>query len=594
MKKYLVLTNINKKIRKNSYYLNNSSYDYKKLSWNEKKILFRDKFEKKKFKKEYLYLKKINEKILIFLTQHLNEKFSLSNNVNYWRIILYYWISGYTAQHYNIWTTVKKLKKKSKFYVETPKDNLNIFINKDYLDCSSKINCHFYNFFLIKRIIKYCNLKNIIFFKNNNNIKKIRIQDSKFSKPKKILSLLNLKYFFLKYFDLTIAKIFFKFNSIYFDSFYYPFKNFIDLCLKLKIVPTKNKYFFFNKNLINVNLYKLEKRKKDLSNKANTKDSFYNYLIKNILIDLPMSYYEYYNNYKDQITDRSKCKKTIISMHAILTNDLFKIYAAETKKIGSRIICVDHGGQIHKFRAIFDHLNIICDTQIHWNIRDKNYKFSKRLSPTKFNSNFKPQNSTENFCTIITSEPLAFKSRCHSLPGLDDYVREFEDVLFFGKSLKKVIQKKLKLRAKNIENIGINEKFVKFFGKESIDQYNLRTFDLTMMQSKLIIFTYAQTAFMESLYHNKPSILLLWKKDWVFQDVFYKHIKKFEKHKMAFDNIKSASKFVNKNWDNINSWWMSKEVQIARKLFLKDFFNIKDNWHQEWVNYLKKEKKNLN
>ena len=594
MKKYLVLASVNKKIKKNTYYLSNSSYNYKKNPLTENKILFRDIFHEKNFMKKHSYLKSINEKVLIFLTQHLNKKFSLKNDIEYWRIILYYWISGYTAQHYSAWELVKKLKTKSKFYVETLSDDPIILINKDYVDWSHKINCHFYNFHITKRIIQYCNLKNIIFIKSKNIIKDIKTQGINNLRQKNILSQSSLKYLFLRYFDLIISKITFKFNSIYFDNFYYPFRSFINLCFKLKVTPTKNKYFFMNKKPLNKDLYNLEQRNKNLfKNNKKKRDDFYNYLITNILADLPMSYYEHYKNLKDQIIKRSKYKKTIVSMHAILINDLFKIYTAETKKNGSRLICVDHGGQIHKFRAMFDYLNIICDAQVHWNIRDKNYKFSTRLSPTKFISDFKQQNTNDNFCTIITSENTVFGARCHSLPGLDDYVREFEDVLVFGKSLKPVIQKKLKLRSKDYNNIDVNSHFRKIFGKKSTDQYGSSTFERTMLRSKLIIFTYAQTAFMESMYYNKPSILLIWKNDWIFQDVFYKHIKQFQKQQMAFENMKSAGKFINKRWDRIDDWWKSRDVQLARKSFLKDFFNVKKSWHQDWVNYFIKEKKNL-
>ena len=176
MKKYLVLTSVNKKIKKNTYYLSNSSYNYKKNPLTENKILFRDTFHEKNFMKKYSYLKSINERVLIFLTQHLNKKFSLKNDIEYWRIILYYWISGYTAQHYSAWELVNKLKTKSKFYVETLSDDPIILINKDYVDWSHKINCHFYNFHITKRIIQYCNLKNIIFIKSKNIIKDTKAQ----------------------------------------------------------------------------------------------------------------------------------------------------------------------------------------------------------------------------------------------------------------------------------------------------------------------------------------------------------------------------------------------------------------------------------
>ena len=189
MKKYLVLTKINKKVRKNSFYLNNSSYNYQKQdSLLDHNILFRDKFKKKDFYKDRVYLKSINEKILLFLSGHLNRKFSLKNDIGYWRIILYYWLSTYTAQQYYIWLSINKLKNKGKYHIETLKNDSEIFRNKDYLHFSQKVNCHFYNFFVIKRIINYCNLKNIIFIKSKNIIENIKLKEKK--------NLINIKLLF--------------------------------------------------------------------------------------------------------------------------------------------------------------------------------------------------------------------------------------------------------------------------------------------------------------------------------------------------------------------------------------------------------------
>ena len=47
-----------------------------------------------------------------------------------------------------------------------------------------------------------------------------------------------------------------------------------------------------------------------------------------------------------------------------------------------------------------------------------------------------------------------------------------------------------------------------------------------------------------------------------------------------------ASRFINKKWDKIDHWWYSDKVQSIRKDFLKEYFDVNKNWHDEWVNYL--------
>ena len=36
----------------------------------------------------------------------------------------------------------------------------------------------------------------------------------------------------------------------------------------------------------------------------------------------------------------------------------------------------------------------------------------------------------------------------------------------------------------------------------------------------------------------------------------------------------------------VDHWWNSDKVQSIRKDFLKDYFNVNKNWHNEWANYL--------
>ena len=51
---------------------------------------------------------------------------------------------------------------------------------------------------------------------------------------------------------------------------------------------------------------------------------------------------------------------------------------------------------------------------------------------------------------------------------------------------------------------------------------------------------------------------------------------------MLFKDIKSATKFINKNWRHIEDWWNSKTIKEIKKKILKEF-NIDTN-----VNGIKK------
>lgn len=106
-----------------------------------------------------------------------------------------------------------------------------------------------------------------------------------------------------------------------------------------------------------------------------------------------------------------------------------------------------------------------------------------------------------------------------------------------------------------------------------------------------MIINYPQTAYSSSMYYNVPTILVCDKQLWFFKKKSLKMFNILKKNKMAFENFEEAEKYIVKNWDEIYSWWNSVQVQKIRKLYLEDFFNIKNNWFAEWSNFVSNQKK---
>ena len=59
-----------------------------------------------------------------------------------------------------------------------------------------------------------------------------------------------------------------------------------------------------------------------------------------------------------------------------------------------------------------------------------------------------------------------------------------------------------------------------------------------------------------------------------------------KENKIAFEDLNEAKVHINKYWKEIDKWWQWENVQSARKLFLKNFFNVKSNWYKEWSDYI--------
>jgi len=51
--------------------------------------------------------------------------------------------------------------------------------------------------------------------------------------------------------------------------------------------------------------------------------------------------------------------------------------------------------------------------------------------------------------------------------------------------------------------------------------------------------------------------------------------------------VNSATKFINNNWDNIDEWWNSKNINLAKTRLLRNFnINTSSGGLQKWVDYI--------
>jgi len=222
------------------------------------------------------------------------------------------------------------------------------------------------------------------------------------------------------------------------------------------------------------------------------------------------------------------------------------------------------------------------------NTWDKNLRgdLYSHLSPTLPIVKFKKKN-TGIYCSIIFVEQIKYLYKFPEYLSFNQSIDFFYDLIDFVGKLNPDIKSKVKFRSK--ENLGINaqKKFSDIFGKKSIDKISYKnSFQKTLLNSKLIIATYPQTAFCEAMFVNVPTILVINKKAYQFTEEGQRTFDILKANQIAFDDFNLAKEHINKYWESIDIWWKEDSVQSARKMFLKNFFNVKSNWYREWSDYI--------
>ena len=547
---------------------------------------------KHKLTKDYKYLSRVNEKVLKKLSKNLNKIHKTNYKIIYWRTILYPWLSQYTSIIYDRWEVFRVFlnkHKNKKFYIYDVLPNNFKYISKNHEDFFLKSSSsHEWNHHIFKRTSIYLKSKKVIPIKKERKLVEKKYEYSDFKEKSSLIQ----KFIYL--ISRPISYFAFKYNYIIFESFFFPKKEYLKLCLNNNLIPTRyGNFFTYSGNYFNTDENKrlvLEK----LFYKKKAKKDFMNFLLNNISQDLPKSYLENFDLLKYKASKLAKTKKIIFSMHGIHYNDFFKIYSAEAKKNGSKLILSDHGGGLkRKLNMIDNYHERIADKKISWDRTNKKSFFLK-LSPTlpiitKVNENKKMNNG---FFTIMYSECSRYQTRVQSIPFLNDDVEDFVSIIKLVKGLKSEIKNKLKFRLKTTLSINSEKIFSDLFGRRTVDTPSKHnSYYRSLINSKLVLLTYPTTSFSESMQLNVPTILVCKKETWQFEKSSLKMFNALKKNKIAFENFEEARKHINNSWDKVDLWWNHKKVKDARKKYLKNYFNVNVNWCDEWLNYMKLIKK---
>ena len=126
----------------------------------------------KKINKDFLYIEKITEKILVKLSNSLNIVHKTNHDLRYWAVIIHPWLVHYISFLFDRWETcrlfIKKNKKKSFVFYNIDVDRYEQTCI-DHIDFHEKTTRDEWNYATFKKIIKF-SPQVILFIKELNII----------------------------------------------------------------------------------------------------------------------------------------------------------------------------------------------------------------------------------------------------------------------------------------------------------------------------------------------------------------------------------------------------------------------------------------
>ena len=525
--------------------------DYQKKTKNKVAKVFTYK-NNLSISKNYRYLENVYFEILEYLKICLNKAHKKNYDKHYWEILVGKWLKTLVHQSFANWEILRKIEKKynvNSFYKISLRDETFIPENTLHAHILIRSNLHKYNLFhhwLLSKMIDERDIDTINFdVKKNLDLKK---EIFKLNEPDKF------------------HKIFYKsFNN---KIFYYQWE--VPKEIKIKIMK-HFKFINLPLGVKKINKYNQENLDREaIFYYKKTKDNYKSFLRKIIKFTLPRIYLENYKTLEDHYKKLNwpKNPKYILTSYPYY-DELFKFYCAQKYISGSKTIITQHGyDNIYKNDNWF--VNKMFANQLCWGANKKKglhkFIFTKnyvdRENQFKFNKAKKillilysfiemEDRTPDGYLDSLSINKLIFNSTNKYLKSLSKNLKKRNVIKALQETRYPALENSLKKEHKSLKFINIDIPF-----KKIINQYNLS------------VHFFIGTPFFESIYLNRPAIIIFDKKvNYRLNEKFLRFIQKFKENNICFESSIKAANFINKNYDNLEDWWRSP----TRQRILKDF-----------------------
>lgn len=321
------------------------------------------------------------------------------------------------------------------------------------------------------------------------------------------------------------------------------------------------------------------------------KDTRFESLLKKLIpIFLPKVYLENYHYfYEKSLARYPKKPATIFTANAYQGDDGFKFWAADMRKNGTPLIIGQHGGNmgIAHHNQTEDHQIKIADSFCTWgwthNSIESIYPLPSLQLSQREKLNYK---SNGEILLVFASIPRYFY--CHfSMPIAGQVQKYINDQILLVSSLKAEARSLIRLRLNGDEFGWDIAQRLKDAGMDAQIDRSDEKFRPALSKYRLCIVSYNATVILETMSANFPTIAY-W--DPEYFDVRADAIPILNKLKevgILHDTVESATQLINHFHDDVQNWWQRPALQEVRREFCNKYAYTSERWINDWKSHFK-------
>lgn len=507
--------------------------------------------------KDRLYTYSLSVQLLEELTNALNRLHHTRHDTRYWNIVLGHWLQRYVSVAFNRYFSLEKALKENNVS-GTVAFNLPDYklATSNSIDFIWALYDNVWNHIFYTRALEYFGNveQELIDFPQNysNYFNQVGIM-----KPEPILKT------YIRDLSNKVMRVFCRNDDALIIKSYLPFFYAFQLQLNLGQCPV-----FWNTSEIQKIPYNSETRKDFKIDAVNF--TGFEHFIRSLLSEvIPTCYLEGFSQLvqQSQLLPWPRNPKFIFTSNNFDTDEIFKIWTAQKVEEGYKYYIGQHGANYGTW------INHNClpelitpDKFISWGWKTEEKKVLPAYIFTTLGRK-KRKNFTNDGLLLIE---LCLHSSRTTYDCYYEHIIYQEEQFRFVASLTKNVQEKLTVRLHRHKPSNIvwsdEQRWIDYNSSIKLELGLANIWDL-INENRLVVFSFDSTGFLETLALNIPTIGF-W--NGLFEEItpcakpYYELLRDAG---ILAETPEEASKLINLYWDNLDEWWFSANVQLARKTF---------------------------
>jgi len=294
--------------------------------------------------------------------------------------------------------------------------------------------------------------------------------------------------------------------------------------------------------------------------------------------NLPTIYLEGFKELQAKVSESQirRHPKLIFTNTLLQRNEQFKVWSAEHVVFGAtKLVSGQHGGGygVKRYKDWVENYEInVVDRFMSWGWSND----SKIVTPTCVQSHYEKFKPNRKGGVLIVLGPITRNSDVYGMLGVQSNSAYLDNLKKLVTLLPESIRHQTMIRPKNASSIGkparvSGEQISKILGSAVGIDFGSVSLNETLSSSRMSVVTYNQTTVPNNLMAGYPTIIF-WDAKYeqlnLRANIFYEQL---FFTKILHHSPESAAQHIVDVWEDVDLWWTSDEVRLAREAFCENF-----------------------